>query len=71
MARWVAVGERTGSVEGTFAQLVGYLDGEIERDSERLIALMEPAAIIVVGILIIYLLFTFVLPILSLLGSVL
>jgi type II secretory pathway component PulF len=71
VARWVGIGERVGHVEKVFTQLRAYYQQEVEKWVARLMALIEPAIIVVLGILIFLFVVVFVVPIFSLYGSVL
>lgn len=70
MARWMAVGERIGHVEKVFGQLRAYYQQEVEKWINRLMALIEPALIVGLGILIILFVVLFIVPIFSLFGNV-
>ena len=71
IGRWVAIGERVGRVEKVFSQLRTYYQQEVEKWISRLMALVEPAFIVVLGILIILFVILFIVPIFSLYGSIL
>ena len=65
MKSWIAIGERTGQVRSVFAQLRNYFQYEAEQWTARLITLIEPALIILVGALMILMVFFFVIPLFS------
>lgn len=71
VASWVGIGENTGDVAAVFGQLRAYYEGEQERVLARFMALVEPALIILVGIVILLIVVLFVLPIFGALGSML
>lgn len=71
IARWVAIGERVGHVEKVFGQLRAYYQQEVEKWINRLMTLIEPAFIVVLGILIILFVVFFIVPIFSLYGNIL
>ncbi len=71
VARWVAIGERIGHVEKVFGQLRAYYQQEVEKWINRLMTLIEPAFIVVLGILIILFVVFFIVPIFSLYGNIL
>ena len=68
VARWMGIGERVGHVEKVFGQLRAYYQQEVEKWIQRLI---EPALIVVLGLLIILFVVFFIVPIFSLYGNVL
>lgn len=71
IATWIAVGERTGSVEPVFTQIRSFFQDDVDRMSERLMNLLEPGLILVVGIIVIVIVLQFVLPLFSLYGRLL
>jgi type II secretory pathway component PulF len=71
IARWMAIGERVGRVEKVFGQLRAYYQREVDKWIDRLMALIEPALIAGLGILIIAFVVFFILPVFSLYGAVL
>jgi type II secretory pathway component PulF len=71
IATWVAVGERTGAVEPVFTQIRAYFQEDVDRMSERLMNLLEPCLILVVGSIVLFMVLQFVLPLFSLYGRLL
>jgi type II secretory pathway component PulF len=71
IARWLAIGEKSGQVELVFGQLRRFYQGEVERASSRLAALAEPALIVLVGFLILAMVQAFVVPLFSMYGGML
>jgi general secretion pathway protein F len=71
VARWMGIGERVGHVEKVFGQLRAYYQQEVEKWIHRLMTLIEPALIVVLGLLIILFVVFFIVPIFSLYGNVL
>jgi type II secretory pathway component PulF len=71
IATWVAVGERTGDVEKVFTQIREYFEEEVDNMSEKLMGMLEPGLILLVGIIVLLLIVQFVLPIFSLYGRLL
>jgi type II secretory pathway component PulF len=71
IATWIAVGERTGNVENVFTQIRGYFEEEVEHMSEKIMGLLEPGLILLVGIIVLSLIVQFILPIFSLYGRLL
>lgn len=68
VSTWIAVGERTGAVGPVFTQIREYFQEDVERMSERLMNLLEPCLILVVGIIVLIMIMQFVLPLFSLYG---
>jgi general secretion pathway protein F len=48
----IAVGEETGKLESLLAEVAGYYDQEVKRTTKRLTALLEPALILGMGLII-------------------
>jgi type II secretory pathway component PulF len=71
VGRWMAIGERVGRVEAVFGQLRAYYQREVDKWIERLMALVEPALVVGLGIVVIAFVVLFILPVFSLFGSVL
>jgi type II secretory pathway component PulF len=71
IARWMAVGERMGHVEKVFGQLRTYYQQEVDRWLGRVMALVEPALIVGLGLLIVAFVVFFIVPVFSLCGSIL
>jgi type II secretory pathway component PulF len=71
VATWIAVGERTGAVEPVFTQIREYFQSDVERLTDRLMNLLEPCIILVVGIIILIMIMQFILPLFTLYGRLL
>ncbi|MCX7030480.1 MAG: type II secretion system F family protein [Spirochaetes bacterium] len=71
IARWMAIGERVGHVEKVFGQLRAYYQMEVDKWIDRLMALIEPALIAGLGILMIAFVVFFIIPVFSLYGTIL
>ncbi|MFP4364406.1 MAG: type II secretion system F family protein [Spirochaetia bacterium] len=69
LSRWIAIGEHSGKIETVFGQLRQFYDGEIEKLTSRIMTLIEPALIVLVGVIMMILILTFVLPVFSLFGN--
>jgi type II secretory pathway component PulF len=67
---WLAVGERTGSVELVFSQIRGYFQNDVDHGSEQMMGIIEPAMTLVVGVVVLALVVQFVLPVFSLYGRI-
>ena len=48
----IAVGEETGKLDGMLAEVASYYDQEVRRATKRLTSLLEPALILVMGLII-------------------
>ncbi len=48
----IAVGEETGKLDGLLSEVANYYDQEVKRTTKRLMALLEPALILVMGLII-------------------
>jgi type II secretory pathway component PulF len=70
-AHWVGVGEKVGRVDRVFGQLRLYYQQEVEKCIQRLTALIEPALIVFLGLLILLFVVSFVVPLFSLYGGAL
>ncbi|MDR2184322.1 MAG: type II secretion system F family protein [Treponema sp.] len=68
---WIGVGERTGSVEPVFTQIREYFQQRVDHGSERLAALIEPVLTLAAGLIVLFLIVQFVLPLFSLYGRAL
>lgn len=66
----VKVGETTGSLDVMLSDVSDFLDEEVETKLQRLLSLLEPAMMILMGIIVTTLLVSVYLPIFSLLGQV-
>ncbi|MBN1687356.1 MAG: type II secretion system F family protein [Spirochaetales bacterium] len=69
IGRWCAIGERTGSVEAVFSQLRNYYQSELEKQNTRVMNVIEPFLILVVGIIVFIVVFFLVVPLFSLYES--
>ena len=65
----IATGEETGSLDQMFMRLSDILDEEIERVSHNMTKLLEPAVIIVTGVIIAFLIISIYLPVFHLPGT--
>lgn len=69
--QWVAIGERSGKTERVFAQIRSYYQGEVDRQSSRLMILIEPALIVLIGIFLLAIVIGIVVPLFSMYGTLL
>ena len=68
ISTWIAVGERTGAVGPVFTQIREYFQDDVGRMSEKLMNLLEPCLIFVVGVIVLIMIMQFVVPLFSLYG---
>ncbi|MEJ2085419.1 MAG: type II secretion system F family protein, partial [Acidobacteriota bacterium] len=66
----VEVGEATGELDTMLSDLSDFLDEEVEVRLERVLTLLEPVMMILMGLIVATLLISVYLPIFSLLGRV-
>ncbi len=68
---WLAVAEETGSVPVAFSQIRSFFQSGLEDATGRIVATIEPAAILVVGLIVLILILQFVVPVFGMYGKVL
>jgi type IV pilus assembly protein PilC len=66
----VEVGEATGSLDTMLSDVSDFLDEEVETSLQRLLSLLEPVMLVLMGIIVATLLISVYLPLFSLLGQV-
>ncbi len=71
ITKWMLVGERSGNTEQIFTQIKKYYQSEIDIITTKFMALIEPALIILIGIILITLIITVVIPVFSMYGEIL
>ena len=71
LVRWLAVGERTGSVDQVFSGLSRYYKSEYEKLLGRLTSLIEPLLVLFVGGFLFAAVLVFVVPLFSWYGELL
>lgn len=71
ITKWILVGERSGNTEQIFTQIRKYYQSEIDIITTKFMALIEPALIILIGIILITLIITVVIPVFSMYGEIL
>lgn len=71
ITKWMLVGERSGNTEQIFTQIKKYYQSEIGIITTKFMALIEPALIILIGIILITLIITVVIPVFSMYGEIL
>lgn len=70
MSRWMVVGEKSGKPDKIFSQIRNYFQNYIDQYIIKIMALIEPALIILVGLIILLFVVTIVVPVFSLYGSI-
>ena len=71
LGRWIAIGERSGHIEKVFSQLRMYYQGEIEKWSSRFLDQIQPILILFVGVIILFMILFFIVPMFSIYGDML
>ena len=66
----VEVGEATGSLDTMLSDVSDFLDEEVETQLQRVLSLLEPVMLVLMGLIVATLLVSVYLPLFSLLGSV-
>jgi type II secretory pathway component PulF len=69
ISRWMTVGEKSGKTETVFTQIRSYFQELIEQRTAKFLLLVEPALIIVIGIIILGLIMGIVFPLFSVYGN--
>lgn len=70
IALWIGIGEASGDVGAVFAQLRQYFQGELDKKTTRIMQLIEPALILLLGAFMILFVLVFIVPMLSVFGAV-
>ncbi len=68
---WLAVAEETGNVSASFSHIRSFFQAGLEDATGRIVSTIEPAAILVVGIIVMILVIQFVVPVFAMYGKVL
>jgi type II secretory pathway component PulF len=68
-AQWVAVGERTGEVALVFGRLKSFYSARTKGRTQLAMRIVEPGLSVLLGAILIFIIFTFVLPIFEMMGS--
>jgi type IV pilus assembly protein PilC len=66
----IMVGEKTGVMDTTLGDLAVFYEREVDRKIDSLIAVFEPALIIIIGLVVLFLALSLISPMYSILGSV-
>jgi type II secretory pathway component PulF len=65
IGRWISIGERSGNIEIVFAQLRNYYQDDIDKWTARIMNIIEPALLILAGLVVLVMLLVFFVPIFS------
>lgn len=68
---WIGIGEASGDVSKVFSQLRSYFQGELDKLTSRIMLLIEPVLIVLVGVFMILFVILFVVPIFGIFGAIL
>lgn len=68
---WIGIGEASGDVSRVFSQLRNYFQGELDKRTSRIMLLIEPALILLVGVFMILFVILFVVPLFGIFGAIL
>jgi type II secretory pathway component PulF len=71
LSQWMLVGEKSGKTERVFSQIRTYFQAEVDRKTGKLMTLIEPALIVLIGGFMVILILGIVLPLFSLYGTIL
>lgn len=71
LTKWMLVGEKSGKTDQIFSQIKKYYQSEIDIFTTKFMALIEPILILLIGLILIILIFTIVIPVFSLYGELL
>ncbi len=69
LVEMVVVGEKTGSMDNTFATLADFYEKKIDRRIDVLISMIEPALTVVIGVVVIFIALSMITPLYSILRS--
>ncbi|MCK4274809.1 MAG: type II secretion system F family protein, partial [Dehalococcoidales bacterium] len=69
LVEMVVVGEKTGSMDSTFATLADFYEKKIDRRIDVLISMIEPALTVVIGLVVIFIALSMITPLYSILRS--
>ncbi len=61
----VSIGEESGDLDGMFSKVADYFDSELDENIKKIISIIEPAMIVVMGIIVGFIIIAMYLPILG------
>ncbi|OGO07530.1 MAG: hypothetical protein A2Y92_05585 [Chloroflexi bacterium RBG_13_57_8] len=66
----VGIGEKTGTLPSSFAAMADFYEKKLDRRVQKLLAMIEPASIIIVGLVIAFIGVSIIMPLYSIYQSV-
>lgn len=66
----IGIGEESGSIENMLEKCAEYYDDEVENAIQKLITMMEPLLIVIMGVVVGFIIIAMILPILNLYGTI-
>ncbi|HET8714419.1 MAG TPA: type II secretion system F family protein [Holophagaceae bacterium] len=70
VVRMLAIGEETGQLERTLGKVSSYFDAEVRAEVKRFFQLLEPALLVVLAAIVIFVAVSILLPIYTLIGGI-
>ncbi|HEU4952038.1 MAG TPA: type II secretion system F family protein, partial [Holophagaceae bacterium] len=70
VVRMLAIGEETGQLERTLGKVSAYFDAEVRAEVKRFFQLLEPALLVVLAAIVIFVAVSILLPIYTLIGGI-
>ena len=61
----VGIGEEAGDLQGMLSKTADYYDDEVEQATQRLMSMMEPAVILVMAVVVVFIVLSIFLPMLN------
>jgi type II secretory pathway component PulF len=71
LSRWISIGEQAGKTEQVFTQIRSFFQDEIEQRTSKFLLLIEPAMIGLIGLVLLALTGSILLPLFSIYGTIL
>jgi type II secretory pathway component PulF len=68
--QWISIGEASGDISRVFGQLRMYFQGELDRLTARIMLMIEPVLIVIVGFMLILFILQFIVPLFNVFGAV-
>ncbi len=69
LSQWIGLGERIGTVDKVFKQLKDYYQMEMQKILNNILTLVEPAVIILLGVILLTIILNIILPLLTMYGG--
>ena len=69
LSQWIGLGERIGTVDKVFKQLKDYYQMEMQKILNNILTLVEPAVIILLGVILLTVILNIILPLLTMYGG--